>query len=194
MRGSTQDTTDAHASRPVWLVGMMGVGKSTMGPLVARELARPFIDTDDAIVALAGKSVQEIFASEGEAGFRDRERAAIAEAAKQAAVTALGGGAIAQPGAPEQLASLGIVVYLRARPATLLERIGEGSHRPLLAGLSREGRLERLTALLEERAEAYESASVVVNVDNGAAAEVAREIAAEVLACEAVATAQAGEG
>lgn len=193
MRGSNHDTTGAHASRPVWLVGMMGVGKSTIGPLVASELARPFIDTDDAIVALAGKSVQEIFASEAEAGFRDRERAAIADAAKQAAVTALGGGAIAQPGAPEKLAALGTVVYLRARPATLLERIGDGSRRPLLAGLSREERLERLISLLEERVEAYESASVVVDVEHWAAAEAAREIAAGVLACEAAATAHGGE-
>ena len=109
MRRSEHETTGAQAG-PVWLVGMMGAGKSTLGPLVAHALDRPFIDTDDAIVASAGKSVQEIFSSEGEASFRVRERAAIADAAKQVAVTSLGGGAIAQPGAPEELAALGTVV------------------------------------------------------------------------------------
>ena len=176
---------DEVTARPVFLVGMMGAGKSTLGPLVAKQLGRAFVDTDDAIVADAGESVAGIFEREGEAGFRARERAAIEDAAKQGAVAALGGGAIAQPGAPERLASLGTVVYLRAQPKTLLARVGDASRRPLLAGLPAEERLAKLESLLDERGAAYATAAVTVDVDAWDAGALAREVAEAVRAHEA---------
>jgi shikimate kinase len=170
----------------VWLVGMMGCGKSEVGARLAACLERRFVDTDAEIERAAGMSVAQIFEREGERGFRDRERAAIDAWAGEAVVVAPGGGALGQPGAPERLAGSGTVVYLRARPETLLERIGSAHTRPLLMGLSREARRERLTALLEERRSAYESAALVVDTDGLSAGEVASEIAARLRGKEPV--------
>ena len=78
----------------------MGAGKSTLGPALARALRRPFVDADRRSSAAAGASVAELFAREGESGFRARERAALDALAGRSAVVALGGGAIAQPDAP----------------------------------------------------------------------------------------------
>jgi len=81
--------------RRIVLTGFMGSGKSTVGPLVARRLDWKFVDADDVIAAEAGSTIPEIFAREGEAAFRERERATIARLAGEAAlVLALGGGAI----------------------------------------------------------------------------------------------------
>lgn len=151
--------------RTIWLVGMMGAGKSRVGPALARRLGCRFVDSDAEVEREAGCSVAELFAREGEAGFRRRERRAIEAWAGQGAVVALGGGAVAQPGAREVLEQAGTLVYLRARPETLLARLGAAEGRPLLAGTDRDARLARLRALLVERAPHYEAASVVVDTD-----------------------------
>lgn len=164
------------AARPVFLVGMMGVGKSTIGPLLAARLGRDFLDTDHEIEREAGQSVAEIFAREGEAGFRRRERQAIGRAAGRGAVVALGGGAIAQPGAADRLRALGEVVYLEADAALLLERIGDPASRPLLAGLEAEARRAKLDALLAERRPHYARATITVDA-SGPPEAVADEIA-----------------
>ena len=155
----------------------MGSGKSTLGAALAEHLSVRFVDTDAEIERVAGLSVAEIFEREGEDSFRERERALITEWAGQPVVVALGGGAIAQPGAVARLGRCGTVVYLRARPDTLLERIGEAESRPLLQGLSRDARRKRLGALLEERREAYESASLVMDTDDHGPEELASELA-----------------
>ena len=149
----------------MWLVGMMGAGKSTVGPALARRLGHRFVDTDVEIERAAGCSIADLFATEGEDVFRRRERAAIDAWAGKPAVVALGGGAIAQPGASAHLARTGTVVYLRARAETLLARLGDCSGRPLLEGVSPGDRLERVKALLAERAVAYESAALVIDTD-----------------------------
>ena len=119
----------------VFLVGMMGAGKSSVGPLLAARLGRVFLDTDRMVEERAGARVAEIFAREGEAGFRARERSAIESAAGQGAIVSLGGGAVSQPGAADAIATRGILVYLRARPETLVQRLDDGEERPLLRGL-----------------------------------------------------------
>ena len=149
----------------VWLVGMMGAGKSAVGAALARRLGTGFVDTDREVEAGAGAPVAEIFAREGEAGFRARERAAWERLAGKPVVAALGGGAIAEPGAAARLAESGTVVYLRARPETLLARLGDAAARPLLGGLDAEARAARLAELLATRRTAYESAAVVVDTD-----------------------------
>lgn len=152
--------------RCVWLVGMMGAGKSTLGPRLAARLGRAFVDADAVLEHEAGASVAELFATRGETAFRALERDLMERLAGDDAVVALGGGAIAQPGAPERLAASGTVVYLRACPETLLARVGDAESRPLLAGRPPAERLERLRALLAEREAAYASARVVVDVDD----------------------------
>ncbi len=154
-------------ARTLWLVGMMGAGKSAVGSRLAARLGRAFVDTDALVESVAGKSIAAIFAEEGEASFRTLERAAIGRVAGRAVIVALGGGAIAQPGVAEELTASGKVVYLRARPETLLARIGDAERRPLLAGLDGAERLARLRALLQTRKAAYVRAACVVDVDEG---------------------------
>jgi len=149
----------------IWLVGMMGAGKTAVGRALAARRGVPFADTDALVEARAGASVREIFASRGEAAFRRLEREAVDSCAGRPAVVALGGGAICQPGAAERLAATGRIVYLRARPETLDRRVGENEERPLLAGLDGPGRVERLRALLAEREIDYGRADVVVDTD-----------------------------
>jgi shikimate kinase len=149
----------------VWLVGMMGAGKSAVGVLLAQRLARPLVDLDREIEQQAGRSIPELFASEGEAGFRKREREALERVAGTPAVVALGGGAAAQPGALQRLLASGTLVYLRARPETLAARIGDAAARPLLAGLAPAARLAELRRLLAEREPTYLRAGLVVDTD-----------------------------
>lgn len=162
--------------RPIWLVGMMGAGKSSVGPLLARSLMRRFVDTDAEIERLAGMAISEIFSAEGELAFRERERQLIEDLSRGSDVVALGGGAIAQPGAAALLGRTGTVVYLKASANLLLDRLGDGSERPLLHGLAPEGRLARLEALLTERASAYETASIAVDTERRTVEAVAEEI------------------
>jgi len=164
--------------RTVWLVGMMGAGKSAVGRALAQRLGRPFVDSDAEIEAAAGRPIPAIFAAEGEPGFRARERAVLAQLAGRNAVVALGGGAIAQPGAGRLLARSGRVVWLRASPRTLLARVGDGAGRPLLAGRDERGRLRELARLLKARARHYAAADLAVETDGLAVEAVAAEIAA----------------
>jgi shikimate kinase len=144
---------------------MMGAGKSAVGRALAARLGCGFVDSDAEIEKAAGASVREIFEREGEAGFRARERSVLDSLAGQPLVVALGGGAIAQPGAPELLATSGTVVWLRASPDTLAGRIGDAETRPLLRGLDPAARTARLSALLAERTPAYETARIAVDTD-----------------------------
>jgi shikimate kinase len=162
--------------RPIWLVGMMGAGKSAVGPLLARSLARGFVDTDAEIERVVGMTVSEIFSAEGEPAFRDRERELIESLSGGSDVVALGGGAIAQPGATAFLGRTGTVVYLRARASSLLDRLGDCAERPLLEPLAPRERLARLEKLLAERASAYETAAIAVDTEGRTVEAVAEEI------------------
>lgn len=163
----------------MWLVGMMGAGKSAVGAALARRLGRRFVDTDAEIERESGAGIPEIFEREGEAGFRRREARAIEALRGADCVAALGGGAIAQPGAAARLAESGTVVYLRARPESLLRRIGDAGGRPLLERSDGCGRLERLEGLLRQRKRHYESAAIVVDTDERSVAEVVEAVLAE---------------
>ena len=162
--------------RPILLVGMMGSGKSTVGPTLARLLARDFVDLDDEIERRAGRTIAQIFESDGEAAFRSLEREAVEALARGDTVVALGGGAIAEPGAPERLAKLGTVVYLRASPDSLMRRLGSAAERPLLSGLDEAGQRRRLEEILKARQTAYETAQVVVETNGRNVEEIARGI------------------
>jgi shikimate kinase len=152
--------------KTVWLVGMMGAGKSSVGPALAARLGVPFLDTDAQIEARAGASVAELFAREGEAGFRARELEAVEACAGRPAIVALGGGALTRAEVRRHVARQGRVVYLRARPETLAERVGAAEERPLLHGLDADGRRERLRQLLEAREADYARGALVVETDS----------------------------
>lgn len=140
----------------LWLIGMMGAGKSTVGALIARRLDRPFVDLDERVAARAGRPVSEIFAVEGEAGFRARESAAVAETAGEEAVVACGGGVVLAAENVARLRESGLVVWLDARVPTLEERVGAGASRPLLAAGGAGGCLAEIAAA---RAPAYAAAA-----------------------------------
>lgn len=148
----------------VLLVGMMGAGKTTIGSILAERLGWVFVDSDAEILARTGRSVPEIWRSDGEAAFRVEEAAALAGALTRAEPTVVGvaGGAVLDPANRELISGAGPVVWLRARPETLAARVGEGEGRPLLTG-DPAGNLRRLDA--ERRPVYAELADLVVDVD-----------------------------
>ena len=141
----------------------MGVGKSTIGARLAERLGRVFIDTDREIERRERRDIASIFATDGEETFRRLEAEVIQAAEMDGAVIALGGGAVAQPGAIDRLLESGEVVYLKADVGVLLARIGDAASRPLLAHLMPSERLERLSTLLGERLPDYERARIHVD-------------------------------
>ena len=123
------------APAPIFLIGFMGSGKTTVGGLLATRLGRIFADLDDLIVEAAGLSIPEIFAREGEAGFRRRETEALrAAAAGRGTVVATGGGAACREENLALMLASGRVVALEVSAAEAVRRTGRRSGRPLLDG------------------------------------------------------------
>ena len=141
----------------VILTGFMATGKTEVGRRLARRLGRPFIDVDGLVEASAGCTVAGIFATEGEARFRERERAAVVEACRVPdAVVATGGGTMLDAENRRRLAAAGPIVCLAAPAEEILRRVGDPGRRPLLANGSASGdRLARIRTLLAERAPVY---------------------------------------
>jgi shikimate kinase len=120
--------------RRIWLVGMMGSGKSTVGCALAERLGWVAVDTDAVVERRAGKRIATLWHEQGEAAFRALEVGAIAEASAsaQSTVISVGGGAVLDPANRARMAASGYVVWLRAEVATLAARIGSGATRPAL--------------------------------------------------------------
>jgi len=149
--------------RRIVLTGFMGSGKSTVGPLLAERLGWTFVDADDVIAAEAGRAIPEIFAREGEAAFRDRERATIARlVGEDALVLALGGGAIEDATTRELLVSSPetLLVHLEVELTTTLERCRGTEHlRSVLADQA------NLAVRYQRRLPLYRAAHVSIIVD-----------------------------
>ena len=146
--------------RPVVLVGMMGVGKSTTGRKLAQLLALPFADADDEIEQAAQMSVSEIFERFGEDYFRDGERRVIARLMEGGPkVIATGGGAFVQEETRKLILERGIAVWLDSDVDTLVERVRRKDTRPLLRGGDPR---EIVTKLKAEREPAYAEAPIHV--------------------------------
>lgn len=114
---------------------MMGAGKTTIGRRLARTLGRPFIDSDQQIEMQTGRTVREIFESEGEPAFRALEADALAEAlaTSSPSVIAAAGGTVLSELNRSRMRDAATVVWLRADPSVLADRVKNGTHRPLLA-------------------------------------------------------------
>jgi shikimate kinase/3-dehydroquinate synthase len=143
--------------RPLLLSGFMGTGKSTLGPLVAKALGVPFVDTDALLAEAAGRPTAELFAAEGEARFREREAAIVLALLAEGTprVIALGGGAVTVTRVRRAALDQGTLVTLTASPETLAERLKASESRPNLGELSRDARLGRMQDLLAQRQAAY---------------------------------------
>ena len=148
--------------RPVVLVGMMGVGKSSVGRKLANLLHRPFVDADEEIERASQMSIPEIFEQYGEAYFRDGERRVIArlmDDAHRSSILATGGGAFVNAETRQLILDKAIAVWLDSDIDTLVERVGRRDNRPLL----RQGDpREILTRLRAEREAAYSQAPIHV--------------------------------
>lgn len=154
--------------RPVALVGMMGSGKSLVGRRLAQRLDLPFIDSDTEVEKAAGITITEIFELAGEDRFRTLERNAISAAADAGpSVLSTGGGSICTPETAKLLCDRTIVVWLQAKPETLLSRIGSISTRPLL---HTDDPLATLRDLANRRAADYGKAHITVTTDQLSAA------------------------
>ena len=165
------------ATGNIFLVGMMGAGKTTIGRSLARKLGLTFVDADKELVARTGAAVATIFEIEGEAGFRKRESALLVElAAGENSVIATGGGVVLAGENRKVLRERGTVIYLRARVESLWERTRHDSSRPLLATPDPRA---TLATLLEQREPLYlEVAHLVVDTGPQSPSALATRLAA----------------
>ena len=156
---------------PLFLVGFMGAGKTTVGRALARELKYAFFDLDELIAIATGKSVQEIFAELGEAEFRRHESNAIHCCRDMVCtVIALGGGAYVSEQNRDSLRAIGKTVWLDCPLEVCLKRIGGDKSRPLL------GDEDEMRALLAQRRAAYAQADYSVRVGKLSPEELVHEI------------------
>lgn len=159
------------AGAPIFLVGFMGAGKTTVGEALARHLEYDFLDLDELIAARAGKSVQEIFAELGEAEFRRLESEAVQSCSDMVrAVIALGGGAYVSEENRTLVRTIGKTVWLDCSLEICLVRIGGDKSRPLL------GDEDDMRALLASRRAAYAQADYCVQAGEFSPEELAIEI------------------
>ncbi len=158
----------------ILLIGMMGVGKTTIGRILSERLGWAYLDSDAQVEAAAGMTVPQLFEARGEAAFRAAEAAALGRALGGDApvVVAVAGGAVLDADSRKLMVGSGTIVWLRARPQTLAGRLGDGRGRPLL-GDDPSAAVERLD---EVRRPLYSQlADVVVDVDGRNPLDVADE-------------------
>lgn len=141
----------------IYLTGYRGSGKSSVGKMLAKKLKRVCIDLDDEVERLAGRTIHEVFARDGEAAFRDLEENALREASRRPpAVISLGGGAVLRTANRDIIRKTGICVWLQVDAATVLQRLNRDSgtpdRRPALTTLSPRQEIE---TLLEKREPIY---------------------------------------
>lgn len=153
---------------PIFLVGYMGAGKTTIGRLLAPALHRHFIDLDDLIEARTGQAIPVIFETQGETGFRQEEQSALRSLeGKENLVVATGGGCPAYHNNMDWMKTHGITIYLRCHPGSLFHRIApQKKHRPLIAALDDVDIMEFILETLKKRLPFYTRACHTVNGEN----------------------------
>ena len=158
----------------MWLVGMMGSGKTTVGEAVANRMEVPFFDTDSMVAEMARLPIPAIWDGVGEEGFRRLENEVVATIPESDAVVAAGGGAVLSKQNRERMTRGGFVVWLRCSPESLAKRIGEQGDRPLLENADVPGTLARI---LEQRAPLYEQvATHIIDTEHRSIEDVVSEV------------------
>lgn len=147
------------------LTGFMGTGKTAVGRILANRLGLEFVDTDEEVERVTGKTIPDIFSRYGSIRFRSEEALAIKKlSASEGLVIATGGGAVLDPENVKALKQNGVVVLIRSSPEVIYSRVKSGRNRPLLAG---PGNLEqRIRDLMADREEVY-TKSADLKVDSG---------------------------
>jgi shikimate kinase len=175
MGDSTARVPNEARATNIFLVGLMGAGKTSVGKLLARRLGKTFIDADHEIERATGVRIPLIFEIEGESGFRGRETRLLAElATRSEIVLATGGGAVLLEQNRRLLSECGTVVYLRATPQDLWHRTRHDRNRPLLHTANP---LAKLNELFAERDPLYrEVAHLVVDTGNQSLSSLAHRL------------------
>ncbi len=159
----------------LWLIGMMGSGKTTAGRLAAESLGVAFFDTDEEVASSLGRQVADIWQELGESSFREVESAAVRQLAGENAVISTGGGVVLEHGNRDVMKTSGPVVWLSCPPEVLASRLEGSSGRPLL-----DGEPELAAAIgdvLARRSSAYsETADFEIDTSALSVAEVAARI------------------
>ncbi len=165
-------------SKPLCLIGMMGVGKTTIGRSLAAHFSCDFFDSDQEIIRTTGQSISEIFAQHGEEKFRTYEYETFQKlSGHDFCVIASGGGAVTHPQTAELLFQHTLPIWLQASPATLLTRIGNVSTRPLLKDADNPAAV--LKKKLAEREPLYQQAPLHIQTDNKSVTEIVADISTE---------------
>ena len=162
---------------PIILIGPPGAGKSSVGKALAKKLSLNFLDSDKVVEEKSGKSIPEIFITDGEPAFREMERAAVIDLIEnQDGVIALGGGSVMDIEVSKRLLPMANVVFLDVSISNAAPRVGFNRDRPLLLGNPR----QQWIALMEKRRSTYEAlAKARVSTDNKKPVEVVEEIVKE---------------
>ncbi|MCC5603338.1 shikimate kinase [Nostoc favosum] len=158
----------------LYLIGMMGVGKTTIGRLLAKELGYGFVDTDNVIAQATGKSINELFTEEGEAGFRKLESDVLSQVCAFTKLTISTGGGIVLRRENWGYLHHGLIVWLDAPVELIYSRLAEDSTRPLLQDADPKGKLR---SLLEQRIPLYSQADLhIIEREGETPEEVAKGI------------------
>jgi len=148
----------------LYLIGMMGAGKTTVGRLLAKNLGYGFLDTDDVIAKVAGRSINQLFAEEGEAAFRQLESKVLEQVCAQTKLTIATGGGIVLRRENWGYLHHGLIVWLDVPIELLYSRLAEDTTRPLLQDADPKGKLR---SLLEQRTPLYSQADLRITVQEG---------------------------
>ena len=153
------------------LIGMMGSGKTTIGKMLQSKLSEfSFVDTDEEIVKLEQKTINDIFEEKGEAYFRTLETNILRIALQ---IISTGGGIVCKEENLQLLKGNSLVIYLRAADKTLYNRIKNSTERPLLKS---DNMQEKIISLLKQREAMYEKAHFIIDTDNKSIEEAEKEI------------------
>ena len=152
--------------KPIALVGLMGVGKTTVGRRLAKKLGRAFDDSDDAIEQASGRSVAGYFREHGEEDFREGEFRVIKRLLEEgdSLVLATGGGAFIHPPTRKLLLEEAVVIWLKGDLEVLVERVSRNDKRPLLRGVDKR---EKMRELMQQRHPIYAQAHIKIKIARG---------------------------